>query len=163
MAVDIGAEAIDRTSSHLHSYTIINKVNPASAASLITSIDIWAYSNITGLRVGTFYTTNGNTLKCRDSEAITGTITAGDVVNKVVSITVGIGDYIGCWWDTGDIERAISGSAGFWRYTGEAIDPGDEEDYTLLAGDVISLGGYLAVSTPVADGDLIGIGIIRKT
>lgn len=145
MAVDIGAEAIDRDTKGGKGWTIINKTNPASKAGTITSIDIWAYSNMTGLRVGTFYTTNENTLKCRDSEAIPGTITAGSKVTKTVSIAVGIGDYIGCYTDAGDIEWSSSGYVMVWYNTAEHIDPGDEAIYGISAEDAISLGGYIPV------------------
>ena len=72
MAVDIGAEAVYTSYNHSSDYTRINKDHPATVAGIITSFDIRVFADITGLRVGTFYTTNGNTLKCRDSEAIAG-------------------------------------------------------------------------------------------
>jgi len=162
MAVDIGAEAVDRTGSRGGARTYINTSNSATKRGLITSIDIWAAVNITGLRVGTFYTTNGDTLKCRASGAIAGTITAGSKVVKAVSIAVEIGDYIGCYMGTGSIEYVGTGFAGMWRVEGEYIDPNDEAAYTFYAGDVMSLGGFIP-PTPVADGDLIGIPVIRKS
>lgn len=147
MAVDIGAEAIDRETAWSPERTLINKASPASNSGTITSIDIWAKSNITGLRVGTFYPTNGDTLKCRASQAIEGTITAGDLVNKVVSIAVVAGDYIGCYYDAGTIEADTSGFEGLWYIVGEAIDPNDEATYsTAYPTGAVSLGGYISVA-----------------
>lgn len=144
MAVDIGAEAIDRGTYITSHWTIIAKTNPAAEAGTITSIEIWARTDITGLRVGTFYTTNGNTLKCRDSEAIAGTITAGSKVTKPVSLAVEIGDYIGCYYTGGTLEVDEYGYPGKWHVANEYIDPGDEAEYTYF-DDEISLGGYFPV------------------
>lgn len=143
MPVDIGAEATDRASARVPEYTYVNKDHPATIAGTVTSIDIWAFANIEGLRVGTFYTTNGNTLKCRASQAIAGVITAGDKVNKLVTLSVEIGDYIGCYFTSGQIERDVTGFAGLWFYDGEQIDPNDEAGYSVYAGDAVSLGGYI--------------------
>jgi len=149
-AVDIGAEATDRATFFNPARTVIGKDHPATVAGITTSIDIWAYSNMTSVIVGTFYTTNGDTLKCRASQAIEGTITAGSKVTKAVSIAVEIGDYIGCYWVGGAIEADLSGFAGFWYVTGEYIDPGDEAEYAVLSGDAISLGGYITPPTAPA-------------
>ena len=143
MAVDIGAEAVNRFTGIGSRYTRILKDHPATANGIITSVDIWANTAMTGLRVGTFYTTNGNTLKCRDSEAIPGTITAGSKVTKEVSIAVEIGDYIGAFWSAGSIDMDLSGFDGLWNLSGEYIDPGDEATYGFTDNRTISLGGYI--------------------
>jgi len=145
MTVDIGAEAIDRASYLAFNQTTVNKAKPATISGLVTSIDIWAFANISGLIVGTFYTTNGNRLKCRDSEAIPGTIVAGSKVTKTVSISVEVGDYIGLCYTAGNAEFDTAGFAGAWLKAGEYIDPGDEENYTFIAGWAVSLGGYIEV------------------
>jgi len=158
MAVDIGAEAINRPSSYgTDVYTVINKDHPATVAGTITSIDVWAQANLTVFRVGTFYTTNGDTLKCRASETIPGTITAGSKVTKVVSIPVEIGDYIGCKSTTGSVDCHLSGYAGIWRASGEYIDPEDETGYLFLAGYAISLGGYITEPPPGWTGKISGV------
>ena len=144
MAVDIGLEAINRVAGVGDDDTSVNAGAAASIAGIVTSIDIWALTDITGLKVGTFYKTNGNTLKCRDAKSIAGTITAGSKVNKVVSLTVEIGDYIGCIFTGGWIERDSSGYAGLWQVKDVdncIVDA--EDDYDLLSGDGISLGGYI--------------------
>ncbi len=145
MAVDIGCEAIDRISYTTYNRTIILKDNPASIGGTITSIDLWAHGDCSGLIVGTFYTTNGNTLKCRDSEAIPGVITAGLKVTKVVSITVEVGDYVGFYETLGSLDYEVAGT-GVWDKTGEFIDPGDEENYTSRTDRAFSLGGYIGVA-----------------
>ncbi|GAI25945.1 unnamed protein product, partial [marine sediment metagenome] len=53
MAVDIGSEALGRSSNFTYGYTIINKDTPAIINGTITSIDVWAGTTITGFRIGT--------------------------------------------------------------------------------------------------------------
>ncbi|GAI61889.1 unnamed protein product [marine sediment metagenome] len=139
--IDIGSDPIDRASYVAIGYTIIDKNNPANASGILHTVKVYAYLSLNGLKVGTFYTTNGNKLKCRDSELI------GYVENKAVrtftglSIAVEEGDYIGCYYTSGNIERDTEGFLGIWGRYGESIDPGDEETYTFYAGDAMSLYG----------------------
>ncbi len=141
--VDIGAEAISRPSGWASDTTLINKDIPATIAGEITSVSIFAAADLTGFRVGTFYVVSGDTLKCRVSEAIAGTIVSGSKVTKAVSIAVQIGDYIGCFYSLGVLGRHTSGFAGVWYATGNNVNPGVEANYGLVAGDVVSLGGYI--------------------
>ena len=160
MAVDIGAEAIDRGDNWAKYYTLVNADNPAGMAGVVASIDIWAAHDMGGLIVGTFYKTNGNTLKCRASVAIAGTITAGSKVNKVVSIAVEIGDYIGCYYTSGTTKNGSGAVVGHWYFNGEATDPNDEEDYVFWAGYAISLGGYIEAAPRLGAATLSGIGTL---
>lgn len=147
--IDVGAEPINRASYHTSDFTYIGKDNPANVSGLLKIIKVWANANMTGLRVGTFYLTNATTLKCRDSATI-GAVEAGaertfteDDEANPLAIVVQTGDYIGCYFASGNIERDTSGFAGIWRsLRGEYIDPGDETIYTLDAGDALSLIGY---------------------
>ncbi len=162
MVVDIGAEAIDRGSNFASSWTLINKDKPASVTGEITSIDIRAETNIAGLRVGTFYVVSGNTLKCRDSEIIAGTIIAGSKVTKAGSISVEVGDYIGLYYTSGAVERDLTGYAGLWYISGEYIGSGDQTTYTFFDGDAISLGGYTSEVVPLASKTFQSIWHVRE-
>ena len=148
-AIDVGAEAIDRSNAFGYPFTFIGLNNPANDTGIITSIEIWAYADITGLRVGTFYLVSGTTYKCRDSEAIAGTITAGSKVTKTVSIAVVAGDFIGCYYSGGQLDRSLTGYAGVYEVSGEYIDPGDQATYALQSGDAISLKGIGITSVDV--------------
>ncbi len=149
MAVDIGAEAINRGNSYPALNTIINRATPATSNGTITSIDAWTSTDITDLRVGTFYVLSGNTLKCRDSESIPGAVPAGSKVNKAVSIVVQIGDYIGAWTSSGKIESDTAGFMDMWTLGGAHLNPGSEAAYTLRVGWAISLGGYIDEAVPL--------------
>ncbi|MBA7532625.1 hypothetical protein ES705_24851 [subsurface metagenome] len=139
--IDIGAEPIDRSSSRPGYGTLINKENPANASGIITSVEIWAYSNLSVCKVGIFYTTNGNTLKCRSAATI-GNVTAGSKQTfNGLSLSVQTGDYIGMYFSNGTIEHDISGYAGLWDALGDKCLVDDESDYAFYTGDAVSLYG----------------------
>ncbi|MBA7622115.1 hypothetical protein ES703_29486 [subsurface metagenome] len=149
--IDVGADPIDRFSAGAYNNTHVEKSNPANASGILHSVKVFAFANLTGLRVGTFYTTNGNTLKCRDS-AVIGNVTAGsEQTFSELSIAVEEGDYIGCYFTGGSIERDFFGFVGSWSVPGEYIDPGDETTYFFFDGAAISLYGYGDIP-PVAVG-----------
>ncbi|MBA7636232.1 hypothetical protein ES703_43848 [subsurface metagenome] len=151
--IDVGSPAIDRASVTSVGYTYISKENPANASGILHTVMVWAASNITGLRVGTFYPPEPdlypNYLKCRDSEVV-GDVEAGaERAFSGLSIDVQEGDYIGCYVPaTGEVERDTAGYEGIWYKNGEYIDPGDLETFSFAAGDAISLLGYGAIEAP---------------
>ena len=148
MAIDIGALATDRGTYLTYGWTYVSKDNPANASGTITSVEIWAaFTNLANCVVGTFYTTNGNTLKCRDSATI-GAVTAGskqtfteDSEEEPLAIAVEAGDYIGIYFTTGYIEADNSEYAGVWYVSNEHIDPDDEATYDVYANYAMSLYG----------------------
>ncbi|MBA7592052.1 hypothetical protein ES708_34225 [subsurface metagenome] len=157
MLIDIGAAASDRATSILGGYTTISLDNPANASGTITSVEIWANVNITGMRVGTFYLVSHTTYKCRDS-AVIGDVTAGSKQTfPGLSIDVEAGDLIGCYWDDGKIEMDSSGFAGWYEVSGEHIDPGDEAEYSLREYYAQSLYGTGETAPPVVAGYSFGI------
>lgn len=153
-AIDIGAEAIDRV---LHisfmPRTVINKENPANASGIIDTVKIFAVvdKDLANCKVGTFYTTNGNMLKCRDSVTI-GSVTGGsEQTFPGLSIAVQVGDYIGICADFGgQIEKDITGYAGIWITDGDFTTPGDEYEYAFTASAAISLKGTGTEEEPSA-------------
>ncbi|MBA7570584.1 hypothetical protein ES708_12337 [subsurface metagenome] len=139
--IDIGSPAIDRASNTTANYTTVDKNNPANASGQITSIEFRVQYKVRGLIVGTFYSTNGNTLKCRASEVIPGDFPTGSTQTKAVTIDVREGDYIGFYETSGRLERDTEGFAGIWGILNKHIDPGDEYEYDFFAGDALSLYG----------------------
>ena len=82
--------------------------------------------------VGTFYVVSGDTLKCRDSEAI-GAVTGGSKQTfSSLDISVEAGDYIGIYYTSGRMEVDTTGE-GNWLVSGQFIDPGDETTYSFTA------------------------------
>jgi len=140
--IDIGSEATDRASSTSAVYTSINKDNPANSDGLISSVEIWANTNLTGCKVGIFYKTNGNTLKCRSATTI-GAVTAGSKQTfSGLSLEVRAGDYIGLYAASGKLEFSTSGYQGNWYYSGDACVVGSEQSYDFEAGTTLSFYGF---------------------
>lgn len=163
--IDVGEEAIDRIGSWGAGFMRVARGNPANDSGRITSVEIWAATTLTGCRVGTFYTTNGNTLKCRDSVAI-GSVTAGSKQTfSGLSIVVETGDYIGIYHTGGTLEIDTSGGEGVWYVEGEYIDPDDEATYTLLSAFLISLYGtgstIVLHELVVTDGIEVGEALVK--
>ncbi|MBA7704537.1 hypothetical protein ES703_113351 [subsurface metagenome] len=147
--IDVGDAPIDRNSSHTYGWTIVNRGNPANASGTLHTVKVYGYgAGILGMTVGTFYLTNENTLKCRDSVFIGDVETGSEQTFSGLSIAVVEGDYLGCWLTGGLIERSSFGCAGIWHNTEEYIDPGDEAEYTVVDDDAISLYGYGDIEAP---------------
>jgi len=141
--IDVGVAPVARAGHWRAGDTLIVKNNPANASGILHSVKVFAEVNLTGLIIGTFYLTNGNSLKCRDSEAIGAVLAGAERTFTELSIAVEAGDYIGCLFTSGFIYRDTVGEEGLWYYLeGEYIDPGDEAIYEFVAGNTISLYGY---------------------
>lgn len=113
--IDIGSEAIDRNTSLTSGYTDIFPTNPANASGTITSIEIWAYQDMTGLKVGTVYNVSGNNFTTRDYETI-GNVKAGSKQIFEVDIEVETGDYLVTYYDSGAIEVSDIGEKGYYKF-----------------------------------------------
>ena len=155
MPITIGLLPIGRTGSFPEAYTIINKLDPSNGDGIITSVEIWALSNLTGCKIGIFYTTNGDILKCRSAATI-GNVTSGSSQTFPIDpgISVETGDYIGIFYITGTIERDSEGFGDIWYFNADKCNVNDEETYTLLVSDAISLYGT---------GETLAVGLENKS
>ena len=141
-AIDIGSPAIDGNSTAQAKYARVEMANPANTSGKITSIEIWAYSDMTAVEVAMFYrldpVTFPNKLTTRSNVTL-GNIAAGehsilngnpitvDSVGNPISLNVVEGDFIGINATGGNIEGTSSG-AGHW--------------YSAVAGDRIPCTNY---------------------
>ncbi len=142
--IDVGADPIDRKNATVSQYTYVEKHNPANASGILHTVKVYANSKakgMSGLRVGTFYVIEGSWLKCRDSVLIGDVIPGSEQTFTDLSIDVQEGDYIGCYFTTGALERDTRGYVGNWYKIGEWIDPGDDAVFGFSTGYQISLYG----------------------
>ena len=138
-AIDIGAAAIDRGNNYGPG-TCVNEGNPANANGSITSVEIWALSNLSDCEVATFYF-SGNSGSTRDYEAI-GSVTSGSKQTfSGLDIDVQTGDYIGAYFSAGTIEMSASGGAGLWYKNATDYIPCTSQTFNHLSSYVISLYG----------------------
>ena len=145
MAVDIGYEALDHDNDYA-SRTFICTEKVATVAGLVTSADVWAYANISGAIVATFFRPdaggNPNHFTARDAEAIGAVATGAKRTFSGLSINVEIGDYIGIYFSGGSIQ--FGSGAGVWFLAGDQTECENVEFDDELVGDwVVSAGGYI--------------------
>lgn len=150
MAIDIGAGATDRGSS-LGVYTFIAKDNPADGSGIITSVEIWANTDLSDCEVATFYEVSPSHYSTRDTEAI-GSVTAGSKQTFPVSLEVQEGDLIGIYYTAGTIEIDTSDCVGIWYQTGDKI-PCENQIFSSMNGWGISLYGTGGEDGNGGDGD----------
>ncbi len=140
-SIDVGDEAIDRSTSIAAAYTLFSTVNPANADGTIDTIEIWAVSNTTGTEVGSIYLVSGTTYKIRDNEEI-GSVTGGSkqtFSGRDMSIIAG--DFIAAYSASGELETGLASP--YIKYkSGEYIDTDDSTTYsTHSSKGTISLHG----------------------
>lgn len=130
MAIDVGAAASDRATFASATWTLVSSVNAANNSGIITVVEIFVNSQpMTGLKVGSFSAT-GNLLTCRDSSAMpaissTGLTTLNAQNGDFSPFTIHSGDYIGCYFGAGLIDRDDPGGFNSWIYNGDKLTPGD--------------------------------------
>lgn len=134
MAIDIGPGASDRTgNADTHGYTILCIGNPANASGTLSSLKMWSYTDLSGLKVGTFYLSgDAGTYTCRDSETV-GAVVAGAERTFVVDLDVQIGDIIGFYCATGIMEQDDAGD-GIYYKSGDCITTDEQNAFSGGAG-----------------------------
>lgn len=141
--IDIGSPAIDRTDGLTGLRTVVNEDNPANGAGIITKVEVWAEAEMTNVEIGIFYVVSGDNLSTRSWEAVVGSLPIG--FNEIeVNLECQAGDYIGIKYQTGSIDRHKEGYAGIWHKQLDLI-PCENEPFTSLSGDTVSLYGTSAV------------------
>jgi hypothetical protein len=127
--IDIGAAAIDREYGYASGYTRIGKENPANANGSITSVQIYAGSDLSGCEVATFIDEGSNNFSTRDSETI-GSVTSGSTQTfSGLDMAVQTGDYLGIYYSTGTLDFDATG-AGAWMASGDLI-PCSSQTFSL--------------------------------
>ncbi len=119
--IDIGSPAIDRgTYSDSLEGTIVTFNNPANASGTLDTIEIYAYSSLSSVKVGTLFGSS-NTYTSRDYESI-GSVSSGSKQPFTgLDIDVETDDYIGIYGSGGRLEATNSGT-GYRSYFGDAFD-----------------------------------------
>lgn len=144
--IDIGMPAINRGTTAPANYTWVNMGIPSNASGTITSVEIWAWGDLTNCEVAIFYVVSGNNLSTRDTEFI-GSVTGGSKQVFEVDLEVQEGDYIGMFCTVGNMEKDGSGFDGLWYKNLDQI-PCTNVLFGTYSGDAISLCGTGA-SIPV--------------
>jgi len=141
-AIDIGSPAIDRTNWYGEYMTFIEMGNPANETGKITSVEIYAYSAMSGVKVAIFYRPDPDNypayFTARNNETI-GNVALG--YNQFeVNLDVVVGDFIVLYWTAGGIEKDSSGGSGAYFKVGDQTGCSNTE-FTLEPNCVLSLYG----------------------
>lgn len=112
--LDIGSPSIDRDFSDHAGWTYILKENPADASGTINFVTIYAPSDMSYCKVGTFYETEELGWKCRSAAEI-GDVPGDSQRTFSVSLTVEAGDYLGIFFGGGAIDSSGEGAGVWWN------------------------------------------------
>ena len=153
-AIDIGSTASDRTGTADSANTYINKTNPADGDGTITTVEIWADTELADCEVATFSEGAANIMTSRDSEVVNngngaGVVLAGSKQTFTVDIDVVTGDYIGIKFSAGLLEYTNGSGDGRWYLGGDQI-PCTDAEFTLGANREVSLYGIGATAAAFA-------------
>lgn len=153
-AIDVGSPATNRASASANTRTIILAENPANDTGILDSVEIWAATNATGCKVGTFYGSS-TTYTSRDYELLGNVAQGSKQTFTGLSIDVVASDLIGFYIASGNIERDNSGYLGY--YYSEA-----SSDYFDGASHSYTYSGTYYTCSLYATGDTGGWANIAK-
>lgn len=147
--IDIGMAAIIRNSNHSPGFTVINKGNPANKTGKITSIEIYARnSDLSNVEIATFRLIGDGDWPGYYKFSTRGIYTIGNVIVgskqtfSGLDITVEKDDYIGMYWEGGDMQLdSIAGYPGIYIKGGNQIPCSNANFYFGSSISVISLYG----------------------
>lgn len=138
--IDVGPDATNRATTRTSGYTRISATNAANATGTLDTVEIYANTDMTGVKVGTFYLSSGTTYVCRDSATI-GNVTSGSKQTFAgLSIDVEAGDLLGLYWSGGALEADSTGGGGMLvPGLGDYATPGASTSYTSYSGYELSI------------------------
>lgn len=155
--IDIGTPAIDRFIYFEPGYTWMDNTNPANDSGIITSVEIWAHENMSGVEVATFFLVSGSNYSTRDSHTIGNVNSGSKQTFSGLSINVQTGDYIGIYWTGGSIDMDQDG--GGLRYlAGDQIPCTDATFGTSGTKIAMSLYGTGTTEAPPEEANAIFFG-----
>jgi len=104
----------------------------------LNTFKLWAYTDLTGCRMGTFELISGDDFLMDDYETL-GNVTSGSEQTFTgKNCNVLTNERLGWYADTGNIEYNNSGYAGIHRLIGNNFNTATNT-YTFLSGDSISI------------------------
>jgi hypothetical protein len=138
--IDVGAGATNRSSyqNTPANYTFIDLNNPANDTGTLDTFEIYAYENMSGVKMGTFFISS-TYCPNRDYESI-GNVTAGSKQTFTgKNCDVESGDYLGIGATGGRIETDTSGYSSYIIDNADDFGTGNFQEYTRLDNDALSI------------------------
>ncbi len=138
-ALDVGPGATNRAAALAQGNTVIDLANAVNGDGVITSVSIWAATDLTGVEVAMFYEVTSGVFSVRSSDTI-GDVTSGSKQTFAVELPCVAGDYLGIWWTGGTLEVDTAGGSGVRAAAGDQI-PCYGQAFALSANYAISIEG----------------------
>jgi hypothetical protein len=138
--IDVGPGATNRASSvnTAANYTFIDKNNPANDTGTLDTFEIYAYENMSSVKMGTFYR-DVSYYPNRDYESI-GAVSAGSKQTFTgKNCDVVSGDYLGIGATGGKIEKDTSGYSSYVIDDADDFGTGNFQVYASADGDALSI------------------------
>jgi hypothetical protein len=122
--IDIGPGAIFRSSNaSSNTRTRIDIGNPANDTGILTTFEIYLHADSTDVKMGTF-SKNSSSFTNRDFESL-GNVTSGSKQTFTgKNCDVKSGDYLGSYFNTGNLAWSASGGQDVYYYSGNAFTGG---------------------------------------
>lgn len=165
--IDVGNPAVAGTAGTGNGYTIFTLANPATANGKIYTVEFMPYSDVGGIRFGTFFfvrtyvedSTTYYVYQCRDSTAnLTDFCPAGVMKTYAVTLVIKTDDYIGCYLSGARwIAFNYPFTPGIRGIAGEHINPGDEFTAGNISEWKLSLHGIGATIPIISKESAAGI------
>lgn len=162
----VGDSPINRGDKWELVWTAVNWANPADGTGIITEVQVYVdVAPVTDFVIGIFYVVSGNNLTTRSHVAWGNIVGTGLQTLGPLNLPIVVGDYIGCEYTSGAIDRDIAGGAGLWFYMGlcipcvnQAFNP--QANHTLsLRGTGVTSGWTGKVSGVTNPAKVMGVGV----
>jgi hypothetical protein len=117
-SIYVGSAATNRAAATTAGITYIDKANPVDGNGHITNVDLYVASQLSGCKVGIFYTASDvDHFTCRSSVSL-GTVATG-LRSSSVDLEAKVGDFIGVYSTGGTVDRVTTGGEGVWICSGD--------------------------------------------
>jgi len=157
--ITMGDTAINRATTYPATFTYLCfgglSAGRANATGRITSVEIWANTNMTGCKVGSFRYTDSGKFVCRDYTTI-GAVTSGSNQTFDVDFEVVYQDTLGIYFATGDIEADTTGGL---HLIAKAGDQFDTPEWTL--DDFYGLDSVSCYATGLSVGIDVDVRVVK--
>jgi len=133
--------------------TAINFNNPTTATGTIDNIQFYVKDTMNGLVFASFYRPDPgsypNNWTARDKDTSHNSTEYNAGLHEVsVDISVQSGDYIGCYYSSGSMERHLSGYDGIYYKSGDYTEA-DNDSFSFFSGDCIAVLGFSGSDSPI--------------
>jgi nicotinic acid phosphoribosyltransferase len=136
--IDVGLTPVNRGAASSATHSLLDLNNPANDTGSLDTFEIWAATNLSGTKIGTF-SGSGTSWTVRDYESI-GNVTSGSKQTFTgKNCNVSTNDVLGIYFSGGTIERDTSGFGGVGVKLSTDVFGGGTNTYNISDDDAFSI------------------------